>query len=104
MPASWCVIQGCSNHSLSVKDGISLQSSIAGKQSDSRQVRQPPQSPRVAFGISKIHFEISVLQDTYVWLGSRRTLIPGTIPTIWKPKSELLELEFPAISSRDRRI
>lgn len=107
MPTGRCVVQDCSNVA-NLQLGISLHNSPVNKLMRAKWVKfvklrrknfNP--DPEGGFGVCSKHFEASCFTRPVHVPGSRRTLIPGSIPTIWKSKSDQ---ELSAMSSRDRRM
>ena len=92
MPGKRCVVYGCSNIA-DHKAGVSLHSSLVLKNIHDKWVRFVKthrtnfNSPG-DFAICSRHFEVSCFERPLHIPGSRRRLLPGSVPTIWRDGEE----------------
>ena len=92
MPGKRCVVYGCSNIG-DHKAGVSLHSSLVLKNLRDKWVRfvethRANFSSLGDFAICSRHFEVSCVERPLHMPGSRRRLLPGSVPTIWTDREE----------------
>ena len=100
MPSARCVVQGCSNVS-NLQDGISLHHSPANKTEYGKWLRfvrthRANFNPKGVFVICSVHFRVECFDGIHM-KGSRRKLLPLSVPTIWKKEAHK------SLSERSRR-
>ncbi|KAJ7331122.1 THAP domain containing [Desmophyllum pertusum] len=88
MPGRRCVVYGCSNIS-NPEGGISVHISPASKSMRDKWLRfvrthRVNFSPTGRFVVCSDHFNLESFERSFHVEGSRRTLRPGSFPTIWK--------------------
>jgi len=101
MPGSRCVVQGCSNYS-DHSIGVSLHTSPGNKSDGDKWVRfvrthRANFNPAGRFMVCSEHFDETCFGRTIHFEGSRRYLLPHSVPTIWKKVVEQ------PLSQRSRR-
>ena len=100
MPSARCVVQGCSNVS-NFQDGISLHRSPANKTEYGKWLRfvrthRANFNPKGVFVICSVHFRVECFDGIHM-KGSRRKLLPLSVPMIWKKEAHK------SLSERSRR-
>lgn len=88
MPGRRCVVYGCSNIS-NPEGGISVHISPASKSMRDKWLRfvrthRVNFSPTGRFVVCSDHFNLESFERSFHVEGSRRTLRPGSFPTIWR--------------------
>ena len=100
MPSNRCVVQNCSNVS-NPSEGISIHRSPSNSATYAKWIRfvrmhRAKFSPQGTFVVCSEHFSPECFQRVHMQ-GSRRILVPDSIPTIWKANPQK------PTSSRTRR-